>query len=127
METQGNYNHPQGQQPNPYQQQVQQQAQSNLPNASTSMVLGILSLVLCGPIGLVLGIIAMSLSKKDKQLYDANPSLYTAASVSNLTTAKTCGLIGVILSSLVLLFFILYFIFVFAMIGTMASAIPDTY
>lgn len=87
--------------------------QQPLPNATAVLVLGIISLVLCGLIGLICGIIALNMAGKAKSLYEANPGMYTQSSYSNVTSGRTCALIGVILSSIVFVFFIVYFIFVF--------------
>ncbi|HRH38859.1 MAG TPA: hypothetical protein PK760_10965, partial [Flavobacteriales bacterium] len=63
----------------PIDQQFQQSTggQQPVPNATTVLVLGILSIVFCwcyGFIGLILGIIAVSISGKAKKIYEANPS-----------------------------------------------------
>ena len=47
----------------------------SLPNATATLVLGILSIVICGP-GLIMGIIAMVLHKKDKERYYSNRAVY---------------------------------------------------
>ncbi len=81
--------------------------QPALPNSMPVLVLGILSIISCfcyGIIGLVLGIIALVMAKKDKALYLANPNVYTPGSISNLNAGRICALIGVILSALYLLF-----------------------
>lgn len=73
--------------------------QQQLPNATAVLVMGILSIVMCG-IGVVLGIIGLVLANKDTKLYNASPDLYTSGSYSNLRTGKICSVIGVILSGL---------------------------
>lgn len=87
-----------------------------LPNASASLVLGILSLVLSlilwcmfytEIIPLILGIIGLVLSNKDKRTYTAAPELYSRASLSNSNAGKVCCIIGVCISVLVLVVFIL--------------------
>jgi hypothetical protein len=86
-----------------------------LPNAIIVLVLGILSIVTCccfyGLIGLVLGIVALILSRKDKQNYLANMSFYTVSSYKNLNAGRVCAIIGLILSGIALLFCILFAIF----------------
>lgn len=86
-----------------------------LPNATIVLVLGILSIVTCccfyGLIGLVLGIVALILSRKDKQNYLANMSFYTVSSYKNLNAGRVCAIIGLILSGIALLFCILFAIF----------------
>lgn len=94
-----------------------QDGQMNLPNATTSLVLGILSLVFCmfyGFVGLVLGIIALVLANKDRKLYNINPSAYSKNSFNNSNAGRVCAIIGIILSAIFVLF-ILGFI---VLIGT---------
>ena len=79
-----------------------------LPNATAVLVLGILSLVTCfiyGIIGLILGIIALVLHKKDKAIYQTNPAAYER-SFKNSNAGKICAIIGVSLSALYFLFFV---------------------
>lgn len=88
-----------------------------LPNATTVMVLGILSIVTCfcyGIIGIVLGIIALVLAKKDMQLYQADPEGYD--NYSNLNTGRICAIIGISVGSLVLVLGILYVAFIMSMV-----------
>jgi ABC-type phosphate transport system permease subunit len=90
------------------------QNQSPLPNATTSLVLGILSLVFCmayGIVGFVLGIIGLVLANKDRKLYQLNPELFTKSSYNNSNAGRTCSIIGLILSSIFLLFIIIAIIF----------------
>lgn len=83
-----------------------------LPNATTALVLGILSMVLCGP-GLILGIVGVVLANKDIGLYKNNPGYYSEASYSNLRTGRICSIIGIILTGLILLLYIGFFAIVF--------------
>jgi hypothetical protein len=76
-----------------------------LPNASAVLILGILSILTCccwGIIGLVLGIVALVLAKKDTTLYMENPELYQG--YTNINIGKVMAIIGIILSSVYLLF-----------------------
>jgi uncharacterized membrane protein len=94
-----------------------------LPHASATLVLGIISIVGCflwGLPGLVCGIIALSLHKKDKALYQTNPVKYQA-SFNTAKSGYTCGLIGVILSSIAVVAFILYIMFIVAFISSAGS------
>lgn len=96
-------------------------SQSTLPNASTTLVLGIVSLVGCflwGLPGLVCGIIGLILHKKDKALYLSNPSTYQE-SYKTAKAGYVCSLIGVILSSIVFAIIIFYFIFAIALFSTL--------
>lgn len=76
-----------------------------LPNATAVLVLGILSILTCccwGIIGLILGIVALILAKKDIALYIENPELYDG--YSNINTGRVLAIIGIILSTLYLIF-----------------------
>lgn len=81
----------------------------DLPNATATLVLGILSIVLCifyGIFGLILGIIAMGLHSSDKRLYEKNPAYYEQ-SFKNAKAGFICGIIGTSLSALFIIFLIL--------------------
>ncbi len=98
-------------------------APKSLPNATAVLVLGILSIVTCwlyGVVGLILGIIAVVLAKKDKELYDSNPQAYEL-SYKNSKAGKVCGIIGLCLSGI----FFLYIIIVFAFLATSASGLNN--
>ncbi len=76
-----------------------------LPNATLVLVLGILSILTCccwGVIGLVLGIVALNLAKKDSALYNANPEEYS--NYSNLSIGRVLAIIGIVLGSIYLVF-----------------------
>lgn len=77
-----------------------------LPNATVVMVLGILSIISCCCYGggALFGIIALILAKKDSELYNQNPDVYS--NYSNLKTGKTLSIIGIILSILMIVFVI---------------------
>jgi len=92
-----------------------------LPNATTIMVLGILSLVFCwcyGVIGLVLGILAVSLSSPQRRTYREHPDDYTEVSYRNMNVGRICGIIGICISAVILLFWVVFF-FLFTA-GTLA-------
>lgn len=87
-----------------------------LPNATGALVLGIISLATCwlyGVPGIVCGIIAIVLYRKDKPLYEADRTRYQQ-SYNNLMAGFVCGIIGLIISSL----FFIYMIFFFVAMGT---------
>jgi hypothetical protein len=90
-----------------------------VPNGTAVLVLGIASLVLCGLIGLACAIIALILHKKDKELYNSDPEAYEL-SFKNSNAGRICATIGLILSSIMFLFLIVYLIFVFVIIGSSA-------
>lgn len=120
-----NQQNPYGQQQNPYGQNPYQQnpmgMQRDLPNATAILVLGIVSIVTCwcyGIIGLGCGIAALIMAGKSLKEYQQNPAGYTTSSYNNTKAGKVCGIIGVILSGL----YMLYVIFLFAFMGSMYSA-----
>jgi hypothetical protein len=90
---------------------MENQTQRPLPNATAVLVLGIVSIVGCfcyGIAGIVCGIIAVVLSGKDLRLYNADPTLYTPNSLSNLKSGRICAIIGLSLSAAYLIFLIIY-------------------
>ena len=87
---------------------------ANLPNATASLVLGIISIVgaFCyGIVGVICGIIGLVLANKDIKLYNATPELYASSSLSNSKAGRICSIIGLILGVLLLLLIIFYAIF----------------
>jgi len=86
----------------PYQQPSQDNGNfmvSKLPNATTSLVLGIIGIVCCctGIIGLVLGIIGLVLANKDIKLYQSNPRQYTG--IETVNTARILCIIALVISA----------------------------
>ena len=81
------------------------------------MVLGIISIVMSfcyGIIGIVLGIIAIVLAKKDMKLYNENPEEYDG--FNNLNTGRICGIIGLSIGGVVFLLTIAYLGFIATML-----------
>lgn len=81
-----------------------------LPNGTAVIILGILSIVTCccyGILGIILGVIALVLAKKDTQLYLENPELYS--NYSTIKTGKILAYIGLVLSFIYLLLVIWMF------------------
>lgn len=116
-----NYNQTPPPNPNPNQQGYY--VQPPLPNSTGVLVLGILSIVFCwgyGIVGIVLGIIALSLSSKANVLLTQNPGVYSLSSINNMKAGKICAIIGLILSAL----FLIYIIIVIAFVGAMFSSMP---
>lgn len=74
-----------------------------LPNATAVLILGILSIPTCCfyGAGLVFGIIALVLAKKDIQLYKTDPALYDG--YSNVNTGRILAIIGIVLSAISLI------------------------
>lgn len=77
------------------------------PNSTTVLVLGILSIIFAGLIGLVLGIIALSLSGSARAAVQADLGRYTKGSVSNLNGGRICAIIGIAISCLAFVIIIL--------------------
>ncbi len=78
-----------------------------LPNATATLVLGILSIVVC----FICGIIALVISNKDVALYRNNPELYSPASYNNIKAGRICAIIGIALQLIAVIFYILIIAF----------------
>ena len=99
------------------------EVQQQLPNSTAIMVLGILSIVICwcyGLVGLILGIIALVLSGKARELYFENPDRYTISSFNNMKAGRIMSIIGICLSGLYLIIVFIYLI----ILGAAFSLIP---
>jgi len=93
-----------------------------VPNSTAILVLGILSIVLCwcyGFVGITLGIIALVLSGKALSAYKSEPAKYALSSYNNAKAGKVCAIIGLSISSLYLLFIIIYFVIIGAALTMM--------
>ncbi len=121
---------PTPEQQNQYQQQFNQQNYSPMgeiavPNASTVMTLGIVSIVTAcccyGIVGLILAVITLVMAKKAKEIYYANPSAYTAKSMSNINTGRTCAIIALVIGIVA----IISYIIVISMYGISALTNPE--
>ncbi len=87
---------------------------NNLPNATASLVLGIISILgsFCyGVPGLICGIIGLVLANKDKKLYESYPEAYSSSSYSTSKSGRVCSIIGLILSCIFILIIIVWIIF----------------
>ncbi|HLP54460.1 MAG TPA: CCC motif membrane protein [Fluviicola sp.] len=93
---------------------------SNVPNASATLVLGIISIATCwlyGIPGLICGIIALVLHKKDKMIHATDPQRYD----NSFKTSKAgfiCAIVGTSLSAL----WLLYVLIMLIIIGSAASS-----
>ena len=87
-----------------------------LPNAVAVLVLGICSIVGCwlyAVPGVICGIIALALSRKDKRVYMENPNRYRESfKLSN--AGKICGIIGLSISG----FYLICLLFAFSFIAS---------
>lgn len=106
--------------PNPYQQNPgwQQQTpfgmQRELPNATATLVLGIISIIgaFCyGFVGIVCGVIGLILGNKAVKEYEANPSAFTGNSYNNAKAGRICSIIGLILGILIGVVVVIWIIF----------------
>jgi len=88
---------------------TQNGGEGELPYAVATLVLGILSILGCftyGIVGLICGIIAVSLHAKDKRMYYDNRAYY-AKSFKVASAGNTCAIIGLILSAIGFLFLVI--------------------
>ena len=89
----------------------------NLPNATTVLVLGILSIVFScwylSPVGIVLSIISLVFASKDTALYLIDPNKFSLSSFNNLKAGRVCAIIGLVLGCIMLVIGILVLIGVF--------------
>ncbi len=75
-----------------------------LPNSTLILVFGILSILGCccyGVAGVIFGIIALVMSKRAIEIYNAEPELYTG--YQNVKTGRILAIIGLVLSVLSIL------------------------
>lgn len=79
---------------------------AELPNATTSLVLGIISIIgsCCfGIAGVICGTIGLLLANKDYRLYIENPGLYSTSSYKVSNAGKICSIVGISLGGLMLI------------------------
>ncbi len=81
--------------------------QEKLPNSGGVLTLGILSIVFAGGIGIILGIIGLSISGAPLRAYKANPEKYTLSSYKNLNAGRICSIIGMSIAGLLILIFLM--------------------
>ena len=65
------------------------------------------SLVCCGPFAIIFSIIGLVKAKKAEALYTENPEIYS--DYSNVKTGRILSYVGLALSLIMLIFFIIYF------------------
>ena len=95
-------------------------SEAELPSATATLALGIISIATCwlyGIPGIACGIIAIVLYRKDKVMYDSNPTKYEK-SYKNSFGGYVCGIIGLCLSAL----FLVYLIIILAFFGEIIAA-----
>lgn len=86
-----------------------QAAKPTLPNATASLVLGILSIVTsCWFVGFVLGIIGLVLGNKARRIYLLAPEAYNGYGMAN--AGRITSIVGICIGSL-------YVLYIFVLIG----------
>ncbi len=97
--------------------------QETLPGASNALTFGIISivgsLICCGPFAIIFSIIGLNNAKKAERLYTENPGVYIG--YENVKTGKILSYIGLALSLIMLVFLILYFGVIIALIANEGS------
>lgn len=86
--------------------------QQSLPNATTVLVLGILSIVIC----FICGIIALIIASGDKRLYEQNPGMYTTSSYDLIKAGRICSIISLCLWGMGIVFYV-FVILIFVSTG----------
>ena len=89
-----------------------------LPNATATLVLGIVSIVFCG-IGFITGTIAIVLHRSDKRLYDSDPMTYEQ-SYKNARAGYICGIVGICVSIAAIIIWVCWMVFIFTMMSKIA-------
>lgn len=80
-------------------------SKSNLKNDTKIQLLGIFSIILGGiGIGIVLGVIAIFLSKKTLREYHRSPKRYHDTSYGRVTVGRICAIIGIVCSFMMIFF-----------------------
>ncbi|MFC7356318.1 hypothetical protein ACFQO1_01355 [Jejudonia soesokkakensis] len=102
--------------------------QQNLPGESTITTLWIIALVCvllgccCGIVSalpaLIVSIISLVMANKNIKLFQANPGEFLAHSYSSVKTGKIMSIINIVLSSIIFLGYMLYFLIYGAFIWT---------
>lgn len=101
-----------------------------LQNSTAILVLGIFSIVTswcCGFIaivGLVLGIVALTMSSKATSMYQDNPGKFTENSFKNVSAGKICAIIGVVISGILILTGLIALFIFGATISTLFGVLP---
>lgn len=114
------YNPQGGQNQGPFNQGAGQQGMGQLPipNATGALVLGILSIVFAGIVGIILGIIGLILSNNGMKAFEMDPSRYKQSSIGSLKAGRICSIIGICISILAIILIIFWIIFVVSMMGS---------
>ena len=81
-----------------------------------SIVTSIVCCVIYGIPGLVTGIIGLVLANQTQKIYDLNPEKYGLETGQHIKNAKTLNIIGICISSLIILALVVFYI-VMALVG----------
>ena len=93
-----------------------------LPNSTAVLVLGICSIVFgCFFIGVILGILGITMSSKGRKMYKESPELYEG--FGQLNAGFIMSIIGTALSAL----YIIYWLIVVAILGGTAFSLRHVY
>jgi hypothetical protein len=87
-----------------------------LSNDSGVLLLGIFSIFFCcfmGVPGVVSGLSALILGNRARREFRENPEIFDPESLSQVNTGRICGIIGMVLSAIVVIYFAVSFIMVF--------------
>jgi len=98
--------------------------QQKLPNATTVLILGILSVITCccyGITSIIFSIIALIMANKDLALYNASPELYS--NYDHLKIGRILAFVGLGFGAL----YMLYMIVVFVFYGSLAMMDPSSF
>lgn len=87
----------------PYNSANSNRVPQDLPNSTAILVLGILSIIFAGLIGIILAIIALSMSRNARHAYENYPGDYTEASYSRVNAGRICAIIGLSLVAILIL------------------------
>jgi len=107
--------------------------QNKLPADSSAMILGIIALVIvflgccCGilsAVALILSIIGLVSANKSLRLFYENPGVYSNYSRTNVYNAKILNIIGLIISAIITLAYLIYF-FIYG--AVMSTVIMEAY
>lgn len=95
------------------------------PGAVTSLICGILSVLCCGmPVaGLVLGIVAIVTAGRARSAVQAAPDRYQPSGLA--TGGLVTGIIGTVLSTLVILFWATVLLVIIAIAGAVGAAVSQ--
>ena len=76
--------------------------QEDLVGGGGILAMGILSILLCGLIGLILGIIAISKANRELAIFHQNPDRYTMSSYRLVNAGRICVIVGLSLLGLII-------------------------